>query len=118
MEKIIEIGSKKVPFKCTGGFLLRYKEITGRDPIKDIFDLSKVLQKKESILFDDLRPIYDILYVLAKTADPNIPDIYDWLDSFEEFPVVDIMDEIMPLISASFSSKLMPNAKKKMIAKT
>ena len=48
-----------------------------------------------------LETIYDILWTLAKTADPSIPPPVDWLDGFERFPVLQIFAEVQDLIMAN-----------------
>lgn len=118
MEKVITIDGRPVPFKSTGAFLLRYKAQFRRDAIKDLVKLEPVFKKmeekqaaataeeKEAMaieIFDvlDLDLFYNMAWVMAKTADRTILDPMEWLDSFNEFPVIDIMMELMDLLTAS-----------------
>lgn len=123
MEKTIMIGQKAVPFKVTGGFLIRYKEMTGRDPIKDVFSLQRLEGKdlKEiDVTSDDMEMLYRILWIMAKTADSEVSDsMLDWLDTFETFPIGNVMTELIPLIVESFSGTVVDqsSAKKKTIKK-
>ena len=50
MEKTLTIDGKSVNFRCSGGFLIRYKELTGRDPIKDIYEMGEMLERVLTIL--------------------------------------------------------------------
>ena len=111
MEKTIEIDGKQVHFKSTAATPLRYKAQFGKDyfseilkmeglaKIKNSKDVSKVMER---IDFDAL---YNIIWVMAKTADKSIPEPIEWLDNFEEFPLFEIIPQIQDLIVASIQSK-------------
>ncbi|WP_316246313.1 hypothetical protein [Sutcliffiella horikoshii] len=58
----------------------------------------------EQIKTLDMEVFYNICWTLAKTADKNIPEPIDWLDEFEEFPIMDIMSELQELITKSFGT--------------
>lgn len=48
----------------------------------------------------DSDPYYNILYIMAKEADPTIPDtVEDWLDTFEEFEFIEVFNQIAPMLS-------------------
>ena len=137
MEKVVVIDGKQVPFRCTGGFLIRYKQLTGEDPIKAIYTLGNVEQalgnrgKKASSHQDklqdkldkdpdfDVTVIYKLIWVLARTADPTVPDLLTWVESFNDFPVFVIFDEIKVLIVGAFrTTKTLPDHKKKQAPQT
>lgn len=100
MEKTLDIDGKKVRFKATGGTMLRYKMQFGREYLADCAELAKV-KKSNSIADIDLTPFYRIIWVLAKTADPDIPELLEWLDSFEHFPVLDIIEQLNDVIGGN-----------------
>jgi len=108
MEKILTIDGRQVKFKSTGAFLLRYKAQFGRDAIQDIFKLQNAIDMKINELKDisalDLEVFYNLIWTLAKTADSSIPPPMEWLDTFSEFPLVEIIPEVMELIMASLQS--------------
>ncbi|MBT2736166.1 hypothetical protein [Bacillus sp. ISL-7] len=110
MEKTILIDGKQVPFKSTGALPLRYKMQFGKDFFKEFLKLipqdklNNVQDgrlKAEDIQDLDFELFYNITWVLAKTADPSIPDLLTWLDSFEEFPIGDIIEETQDLLMKS-----------------
>lgn len=117
MEKTLTIGGKAVRFKCTGGFLIRYKQLTGRDPLKDVYEISESLNHKKGkeINFENfnLNVIYDLVWVLARAADSDVPDLLQWLDSFDEFPIIDVFMQLQDLILQSFQSTSSTAAAKK-----
>jgi len=102
MEKILTIDGRQVKFKSTGAFLLKYKAQFGRDAIQDIFKLSNAVDLKTKELKNvealDLEVFYNFVWTLAKTADPNLPPPMEWLDTFSEFPLVEILPEVMDMI--------------------
>jgi hypothetical protein len=111
MEKTITIDGKKVRFKSTGATPLRYKSQFGRDYFKEILKLSPLesLQNKKNLTTEDLdildfEVFYNISWILAKTADPTIPEPVEWLEQFDEFPIVEIVPELQDLMISSFKS--------------
>ena len=107
MEKILTIDGRQVPFKSTGAFLLRYKAQFQRDALQDIFKLQEVLgdnNEVKDLSALDLEVFYNLIWTLAKTADPTIPPPLDWLDGFSEFPLMDILPELMDMIFSCLGS--------------
>lgn len=114
MEKILTIDGRQVKFKSTGAFLLRYKAQFGRDALRDIFKLQDAVDSKtriKNIDALDLEVFYNLVWTLAKTADPSIPPPLEWLDEFSEFPLMDIIPEIIDLIFSSLGATVEPKKK-------
>lgn len=114
MEKILNIDGRQVKFKSTGAFLLKYKAQFHRDALKDIYKIQGALGKDNEIANIealDLEVFYDLVWTLAKTADPNIDPPMEWLDTFGTFPLMDIIPEIIDLIFSCITS--MVEVKKK-----
>ncbi len=111
MEKTIEIDGKKVRFKTTGATPLRYKAQFGKDYFKEILKLAPLqkLQGDQSISSEDLQHLdfeifYNISWIMAKTADPSIPEPLEWLEQFDEFPMAVVIPELQDLMLASFQT--------------
>ena len=114
MEKILTIDGRQVRFKSTGAFLLRYKAQFGRDAIQDILRLQSAIDGKgqiKNIDTLDLEVFYNLVWTLAKTADPSIPPPMEWLDSFSEFPLMDIIPELMDMIFSCLSTTVQSKKK-------
>ena len=86
MEKIIKIDGRDVRFKSTASLPLRYKAQFGRDMFAD-------LDKKKDEPIDS-EVFYNLLWTMAKTADDSIPPLMEWVDTFESFPVFQIMNKV------------------------
>ncbi len=111
MEKTIEIDGKKIRFKCNGATPLRYKAQFGKDYFKEILKLAPLqkLQGKKSISADELAALdfevfYNISWIMAKTADPTIPEPMEWLEQFDEYPMAVVIPELQDLMMASFQT--------------
>lgn len=114
MEKILTIDGRQVRFKSTGAFLLRYKAQFGRDALQDIFKLQNAIDNNgliKDVNVLDLESIYNLVWVLAKTADPSIPPPIEWLDTFGEFPLAEIVPEVIDLIFSSLGTTVEPKKK-------
>lgn len=111
MEKTITIDNKEVNFKSTAATPLRFKAQFGKDYFAEIIKLNKLNEfKQDQLNYEvlenaDFEIFYNIIWVLAKTANKNIPDPLTWLDGFDEFPLFEIIPEVQDLIAASIKSK-------------
>lgn len=109
MEKTITIDGKKVRFKSNGATPLRYKAQFGKDYFKEILKLAPLQNLKRKIQPEDLALLdfevfYNITWILAKTAEPTIPEPMEWLEQFDEFPMAEIIPELQEMMVASFKS--------------
>lgn len=110
MEKTIVIDGKTVAFKTTGATPLRYKQQFRKDFFADLVSLVGKLDDKKEVEVDDISNInfevfYNIAWTFAKTADKSIPAPLDWLDSFDEFPILEILPELQDMLMATVQTK-------------
>ena len=107
MEKVLIIDGRQVKFKSTGAFLLRYKAQFGREALQDIFKLQNAIDDKgqvKDISALNLEVVYDLVWTLAKTAEPSILPPLEWLDTFGEFPLSEIVPEVIDMIYGSIGA--------------
>jgi hypothetical protein len=111
MEKTIVIDDKKVRFKTNGAIPLRYKAQFGRDYFREIFKMLPLanLGKKKNFGIEEIEQLdfevfYNVAWIMAKTADPTIPEPLEWLGEFEEFPIGDIFPELQELMLATMQT--------------
>lgn len=116
MEKTVQIDGKSIRFKSTGATPLRYKAQFHKDFFVEILKLNSLKKlkvgedlKPEDVQHVDFDVLYNITWVLAKTADDKIPEPFSWLDGFSEFPLMDIIVQIQDLISSSLQAKKKSN---------
>lgn len=112
MEKTLIIDGKEVRLKSTAGTLRRYRNQFNKDFFADIMKMYPLMQLQakgidtnnldyQTLQHIDFSVFENIMWALAKTADNSIPDPDTWFDSFEEFPVMEILPEIQGLIEKS-----------------
>jgi len=115
MEKTIVIDGKPIRFKSTAATPLRYKAQFKKDFFAEILKMGAIEKLSNIKNLDKIKPkdidsldfevFYNIAWVMAKAADPSIPDPMSWLDRFESFPMIEIIPELMDLIMANFHSE-------------
>lgn len=115
VQKTVEIDGKEVTFKASAAIPRLYRVKFRRDIFKDMNDLMKDIkanqkaaqekaeneddEEPESTLsIESLEIFENIAYMMAKYADPNVPDnIDEWLDQFETFSIYMVMPKIVEL---------------------
>ena len=102
MTKKIMIDGKEVPFKASAAIPRIYRIKFHRDIYKDLDTLSKAVGdgNEESSHLDmfSLEMFENIAYIMAKHADPLIPDTpEEWLDGFSTFSIYQVLPEIIKL---------------------
>lgn len=113
MEKTLTIDGKQVRFKSTAATPLRYKAQFGSDYFADLMKMLPLVNMKddiekldyEALRLIDFEVFYNIIWALAKTADKTIPEPIEWLDGFDEFPILEILPQLQDLIASSFQGK-------------
>lgn len=106
MTKEIEIDGKMVKFKASAAIPRIYRMKTGRDIFVDLDKANKEMQanKAESsgLSMYTLEAFEDISYLMAKHADPSIPDTAEeWLEGFNVFSIYLVLEEIIELWNLS-----------------
>ena len=102
MTKVIEIDEKKVPFKASAAIPRMYRLKYGRDIFKDLMKLEKAMNENDaedsSLDLFSLETFENIAYLMAKHADPSLPDTAEeWLDEFSVFSIYQVLPEIIEL---------------------
>ena len=102
LTKTIEIDGKQVPFKASAAIPRIYRIKFHRDVYKDLAALEKAVGKnaEENSNLDmfSLEMFENIAYIMAKHADPSIPDTPgEWLDNFNTFSIYQVLPKIIEL---------------------
>lgn len=98
----VEIDGKQVPFKASAAIPRIYRIKFNRDIYKDLRSLEKAVgegdEKNSNLDLFSLEMFENIAYVMAKHADPNIPDTpEEWLDEFNTFSIYQVLPSIIEL---------------------
>ena len=110
MYKVVNIEGKNIPMKSTGLTARLYSRYFGKDFFSSFLTLRGLKDGKQV----DTSIFEEIAWTLAKTANPKIPDIDEWLDGFESpFSIYKKMGEIIRVIDKSFNNSVNPKKKTK-----
>ena len=98
----IEIDGKQVPFKASAAVPRIYRIKFQRDIYRDLAALEKAVGKNEEgaskLDLFSLEMFENIAYVMAKHANPAIPDSpEEWLDEFNTFSIYQVLPKIIEL---------------------
>ena len=100
--KKIEIDGKEVAFKASAAIPRIYRLKFQRDIYKDLHSLEKAIgdSKEDNSNLDmfSLEMFENIAYIMAKHADPSIPDTpEEWLDNFNTFSIYQVLPQLIEL---------------------
>ena len=102
MMKEIEIDGKQVPFGASAAIPRIYRMKFQRDIYKDLSALEKAIgdntEEVSNLDLFSLEMFENIAYVMAKHADPEIPNSpEEWLDEFNTFSIYQVLPKIIEL---------------------
>ena len=100
--KKVEIDGKRVPFKASAAIPRIYRLKFQRDIYKDLSVLEKSINQvnpdDSNLDLFSLEMFENIAFVMAKHADPNIPDTpEEWLEQFNTFSIYQVLPQLMEL---------------------
>ena len=98
----VEIDGKQVPFKASAAIPRIYRIKFNRDIYKDLRSLEKAVgegdENNSNLDLFSLEMFENIAYVMAKHADPSIPDTpEEWLDEFNTFSIYQVLPKLIEL---------------------
>ena len=102
MIRNIEIDGKEVAFKASAAIPRIYRLKFGRDIYRDLAALEKNVgeneEGKSTLDLVSLEMFENITYVMAKHADPSIPNTpEEWLDEFNTFSIYQVLPQLIDL---------------------
>ena len=102
MTRTIDIDGVQVAFKASAAIPRIYRLKFQRDIYKDISLLEQSISASEESASTldtfSLEMFENIAYVMAKHADPTIPDtVEDWLDAFNTVSIYQVLPELIEL---------------------
>ena len=102
LTKKIEIDGKEVLFRASAAIPRLYRIKFRRDIYKDLAQLEKAVDTstEDGSMLDtfSLELFENIAYMMARHADPNIPDTpEEWLEDFNTFSIYQVLPQIIEL---------------------
>ena len=102
MKQNIEIDGHMVPFRASAAIPRIYRLKFHREIYKDLNALEKAVgdgtEESSNLDLFSLEMFENIAYVMAKHADPAIPDTpEEWLDEFNTFSIYQILPKLIEL---------------------
>ena len=102
LTKKIEIDGKEVLFRASAAIPRLYRIKFRRDIYKDLTQLEKAVDtsSEDGSMLDSfsLELFENIAYMMARHADPNIPDTpEEWLEDFNTFSIYQVLPQIIEL---------------------
>jgi len=111
MTQQIQIDGRQVPFRASAAIPRIYRMKFHRDIYKDLRSLEKSVggenEEESNLDLFSLEMFENIAYVMAKHADPAIPDSpEEWLDEFNTFSIYQILPELIKLWGLNMQSQV------------
>ena len=102
LTQTIEIDGQPVKFRASAAIPRIYRLRFHRDIYKDVSLVEKSVSKQDedssSLDLFSLEMFENIAYIMAKHADPDIPDTpEEWLDNFNTFSIYQILPKLIEL---------------------
>ena len=102
MTQTIEIDGQPVKFRASAAIPRIYRMRFHRDIYKDLSLLEKSISKEDegdsNLDLFSLEMFENIAYIMAKHADPSIPDSpEEWLDNFNTFSIYQVLPKLIEL---------------------
>ena len=106
MEKVIKIDGKDIKLKSNAMNALIYRSEFGEDIFKSTGSFLQCSDNNGHVDINklDSLAIIKLTWKMAKAADKNVPSFETWLDTFDEFPIIDVFNEIYEMIFSNLTS--------------
>lgn len=123
MLKVIDLpDGKQIALRSSAATPILYKNQFGTDFFADMIRMAKVFGAMDTDELEDaaeidltkvsyetinemnLTTMYQIIWVFAKNADQNIPEMTNWLLSLDSLPLNDVMEVLGDMMESLFKS--------------
>lgn len=113
MNKVINVCGYEIPVSYNAASLIRYKMVFHRDGMRDLMLLAKGgdegMIENENF---DLDVFYRFLWIFAKSANPDLPEMVEWLEGFD-VPPLDFAQEALPQVQELLIDNMKTTVKSK-----
>ena len=112
MKKTITVCGYEIPVVSNAASLIRYKMQFHRDGMRDLMLLAKGDGDMVNNEDFDLEVLYRFLWIFAKQADPELPELVDWLEGFD-VPTLDFAKAALPEVQGLLVENMKTTVKSK-----
>lgn len=113
-------GKKQIKINTSWNWAYIYQDYFGHDIIPDLVPVIDTFldtvtgllngsDVDEDVISDklygmEITTVTNVIWALAKNADDSIPEVREWLDGFDRFPLDIILPEVMDTLASSMIS--------------
>ena len=117
MTKTIIIDGQAVEFKASAAIPRLYRVKFHRDILQDLDKLRNAYIDNQTAGKEfaaiDLEVFENVTWIMAKHANPDVPDIDEWFEQFNMFSIYEIMPQVLELWAINEQTQI--ESKKKLI---
>ena len=99
-EKTVKIGEKEVKLRTSAYTPILYSELFGENVFAEMGEIITVAGQTGSIPVEKTFILYKVAYCMAKHADPDLPEMKDWLEQFDVYDIPEIVGDMIELWTA------------------
>lgn len=100
MIKTVTINDNNFTLAATGGMITIYKQQFGTEYYEDLEEISTASQESTK---KSLYNAYKLIWAMSKAADNSITDPDNWINSYKEFPLLQLIPCALDVLTKSFS---------------
>jgi hypothetical protein len=97
--KTVKIEDNVFNLAATGGMVIIYKQQFGKEYYEELETLSTASQQSTK---EALYGAYKLIWAMSKAADVTVPDPDIWINSFDKFPLLQLIPHAVDLLTRSF----------------
>lgn len=117
MTKTIVIDGQAVEFKASAAIPRLYRVKFRRDILQDLDKLRNAYIDNQTAGKEfaaiDLEVFENVTWIMAKHANPDVPDIDEWFEQFNMFSIYEILPQVLELWAINEQTQI--ESKKKLI---
>lgn len=95
MEKLVIIEGNEIGLKASAGTVRAYRDTFGRDLIVDIGTVEMEILDSKTLTAESAQVAENVVYIMAKEFDKDIPAIREWLDQFSPYFVFSAIVQVI-----------------------
>jgi len=104
----IRIGNKEMEMATSAYTPILYSELFGANIFSEMNEIIRIAGETGTVPYDKVTTLYRLAYCMAKHADPDIPEMREWLDQFDVYDIPEIAGKMVDLWAAENEQQSTP----------